>query len=395
MIRTFFIRIIPFNITIFWLFSCSSPEKKPDVPQIVIDIDKSEPLLLSKLFDEVAYVPLSDSFLIGEIDGAKVYGDRLLLHTGNQIFMYDAQTGAPLLKIDQLGKGPGEYDGISDILLDETENHIEVLSRQKVLRYDMKGNFVNNFSTPFRSFTFYKTNSGDYLFYGGNMNFGVAEHEYMLMRYRPETDSITGRHFPIDEHLAGYFHIFGYQNFSSRPLIFHYAPSDTVYGFADSGAPVPRYTVNFASHHVPESFYREAYSDIADFSNKATERSYIYGFHCAENRSALAFSFRNGGVFYWAIHDKKNGATHIANTWTDDRRFDGKITIGYENWPIMADDEHLYFFLQPTQLKELAEGSGLREPTSKSNSNRLADLYHSPGFSEESNPILVICKFKK
>jgi hypothetical protein len=56
------------------------------------------------------------------------------------------------------------------------------------------------------------------------------------------------------------------------------------------------------------------------------------------------------------------------------------------------DEDYLYFFLQPTQLIDLME----KEKSSNENNHEILDkIYHSADFSEQSNPILVKCKFIK
>jgi hypothetical protein len=100
---------ILFSIAFFIFFSCSQKENKTvKVPQILIDIDKSAPLVLSEMFDEVSYVALSDSFPIGDIERIKIHKNRLLVLTNKSMLMYDTGSGKLILRIRNLVSCP-EY----------------------------------------------------------------------------------------------------------------------------------------------------------------------------------------------------------------------------------------------------------------------------------------------
>ena len=67
-------------------------------------------------------------------------------------------TGALVEKIDKQGSGPDEYNRIDDLYVDEALQYIEVLdgSTQKVLRYDLTGEFIKSTKLPFRFNSFSK-----------------------------------------------------------------------------------------------------------------------------------------------------------------------------------------------------------------------------------------------
>jgi hypothetical protein len=221
------------------------------------------------------------------------------------------------------------------MLYDPNENTIELLDMngQKVLKYGFDAHFIKEFTTHFPSLAFHKISASDYFFYNSNRISDSTGHK--LIQYNAETHKITATYFPINKHMATYFFILDANNFGTTSnLSFHYSSSDTIYGFTDDYTPYPKYVLDFGRHHTPSSFYDEHYDDIADFSTKAAQRSYIYATgNFGENDYMAILSFRNDDQLYWV---------------------------------------HLYFFLQPEQF-----------------------IAYSPGFSEQSNAVLVKCTCKK
>jgi hypothetical protein len=390
------------KIIIYLLFgvvflSCShSIQEQVIIPSIMIDVDHAETLKLSDLYADVSYIPLSDSFLISTIEKAKIYENKLFLLTNKSILVYDINSGKILLELRHLGQGPGEYISLYDMLYDKNENTIELLdmNRQKVLKYGFDGHFISEFTTSFFSFAFYKIDRSTYLFYNSNMISDITNHK--LIRYDARTSKVMATRFPIDKHLASYFFMVDVNNFGSvtHPT-FHFCPSDTIYGFTDNYEPYAKYGLNFGKHHMPHQFYEKTYTDIFDFSVKAVQQSYIYAYdNFCENDYITALSFRNDKKLYWVLFDKNKQTTWTIDRWVDDYHSSTSTDIMYDNGPFIIDGKHLYFFLQPTQLIDLMkkeESSNIRE----NNHNILEDIYHSSDFSEQSNPILVKCKFKE
>jgi hypothetical protein len=104
-------------------------------------------------------------------------------------------------------------------------------------------------------------------------------------------------------------------------------------------------------------------------------------------------SFRMDDKFYWVIYDKNKQTACTIDKLIDDYHTDTPISIFYGNGPFIMDNEYLYFFLQPEQLIVLMKKK--EQSNAQYRENILDLIYHSPSFSEQSNVILVKCKFKK
>jgi hypothetical protein len=373
------------------LCACSHPVREQrDIPLIRIDADDVEVLKSSDKFSEVSYTPLSDSSLIGTVERVKIHDDKLFLLTDQSVLAFDVNSGKALLNISHPGGGPGEYISLYDMLYDKNENTVELLdmNEQKVLKYGFDGLFISEFKTSFSSFAFRKITPSVYLFYNNNMASDITSHKLVL--FDTKTSKIVARHFPIDKHMATYFFTIDAGNFGSEANpSFHFSASDTVYGFtAESHVPYPMYVLNFGKHHVPPRFYKENFTDIHDFAEKAAQNSYIYTHNnFYENDRIAALSFFHDRKSYWVLYDKDTQKVTTANRWIDDYHANSPIDITYGNGPFVLDGEYMYFFMQPVQLIELIK-------TGSRKSNILDSICHSSGFSEESNPVLIKCKIK-
>jgi hypothetical protein len=147
------------------------------------------------------------------------------------------------------------------------------------------------------------------------------------------------------------------------------------------------------THHIPPEFYKERYSDIADFAEKAEERSYVFFIgNYMENTILSCFAFLYNKNAYWVLHDKRNQVTRIAKSMIDDYNFKDDIRIELDNHRFVIDNDRLCFILQPSQLINLVKSSQSKKYPISDN---VLKIYNNPHFTEQSNPIIVICKLKK
>lgn len=379
--------------TIAALFtSCSTQENKQNQSeQILIHIENLSPIKLSDFFEEITYVPLesNDPFWIGDIDRLQVSQDNLYVLSSKSVFSFSTQTGDGLFRIANLGMGPGEYKSIYDMYIDEKHQTIELLDMngQKILKYDKEGHYMEGFPIPFQSFAFQKVNDIDYLFYNNNMPSKLTDSK--LIAYDSSSGKIKLQQFPIDKHLSSYFFVVEGNNFSRTKdgFSFFSCPSSTIYNIDPSSYEASeKYFIDFGKHQVPAEFYKENYGDIFEFAQQAIKHEYIYFVNnFTENEDYVVISFKLDKENYLAIYSKADKKVITGKAFKDEVHFkDTTIPLEYYNSPFAMDSEKLYFLMQPDQLLSASKEKGIELPFS--NSIRI--------LNEQSNPILVVCKFK-
>ena len=285
--------------------------------------------------------------------------------------------------------GPGEYKSVYDMYVDEKHETVELLDMngQKIQKYNKEGHYMEEFSIPFPSFAFHKISDTDYLFYNNNITSELTDSK--LIVYNSSADTIKTQHFPIDKHLSSYFFVVEGNNFSKTKdgVSFFSCPSSAIYNIDPSSYEASeKYVIDFGKHRVPAEFYKENYNDIFDFAQKAIKHEYIYFVNnFAENDNYIAISFRLDKENYLSLYSKTDKKVIAGKAFQDDIHFkDTPISFEYYNFPFAINNERLYFLMQPEQILSASTEKGVELPFD--NSVKV--------LNEQSNPILVVCKFK-
>src|SRR5690606_17982625 len=127
-------------------------------------------ITMDSILDVVEYIPLetNDSAIIGRIDEIVLTNDLIIILDKTQtesIFLFN-RTGEFIAKVNRKGKGPGEYMQPSDITVDEQLQELYLLNEfpSKVIVYDFEGNFIKEFSLPFRFLAFESIGDNEFVF---------------------------------------------------------------------------------------------------------------------------------------------------------------------------------------------------------------------------------------
>jgi len=119
---------------------------------ILIDANKKYPALDLKLSDiaEISYIPLKTEGVIFGYPGASrrlfVYRDKIFIadrfRSDPKLIVYD-HTGNPIQIIGSYGRGPGEYVGLSDFVVDTLTNEVIIYDdhQRKLIVYGIDGKF--------------------------------------------------------------------------------------------------------------------------------------------------------------------------------------------------------------------------------------------------------------
>lgn len=353
-----------------------------------VDLDPSARLVASALFDTIEYVPLetNDTFLVGYIERPKLAGDDICFISDKSFYMFDAETGKGRLKLSRLGMGPGEYQSLSDALVDPVSGDIELLdnNRRQILVYDSAGSYKRSLSLPFMPFGFAKSGAGDYWFYNNNLVSDISRHR--LVRYDAEAGRVTGEHFPIDDHVAGYFFVVDDNNFavSDGSLYYMASPSDTLYRLGEKVSPV--YRLGLDKYRVPADFWKANYSDIMEFVTAANSHDYVYSItNFSLNPQAVMVSFMLKDRLYWSFYSVAEGKAYTASSLYDDFHFTESLALSPASMTYVMDDECLYCLMSSDQFLELAENA--KSPV-------IENLIRQYDVTEQSNPILMKCRLK-
>jgi len=138
----------PRYFIIVFLFSLFLPYACQHRPSDSIDLTREVPMSVFDLYSRVETIQLETppDALIGSIRKIEYYDGfyYIIDVVTQQIFCFD-KDGSFIFKIDDQGKGPGEYNYISDFAIDRHNNRMIVLEPPlgRVLIFDLKGNHIS------------------------------------------------------------------------------------------------------------------------------------------------------------------------------------------------------------------------------------------------------------
>lgn len=143
--------------------------------------------------------------------------------------------------------------------------------------------------------------------------------------------------------------------------------------------------LDFGKHAVPEEFYKHKFSDIMEFSIEANKREYIYFVNnFSLNKEHILLSFFLDKKCFWSIHAIPNDVNHTGNILEDDINSLSQINVDNLNTLFAMDEDALYFLISPEPFIEMCKDN-----------NEFSKMLINHNITEESNPLLVKCTFKK
>ena len=193
-----------------WLFIfatlllCSCRQKHVDNANVMtVNVDLKAQIPIKDIVTDVEFVRLEDTgdVLIGSVWELFITENHIIVVDkldSKSIFIFNRQGKFEAL-IDKIGKGPQEYVSISAVALTPDEQKIAVLdnSGQKVLYYDMGGQYVSNQPIDFykNNFEYVSDNELVWCSYGADkQNQGMLPEN--LITFTNEHFKITGGALP-------------------------------------------------------------------------------------------------------------------------------------------------------------------------------------------------------
>lgn len=135
-----------FILLIIW--SCKGPDDN-SLLKINIDLQKTDSSNLSNIANHVDRIFLeeNDSSLIARVNEIEITKDFIFLNDASKRVIQFNSSGAFLRQIGNQGRGPGEYNTVSNIALDSTGQVVYVNDFNKILCFSFNGNLINEIKT--------------------------------------------------------------------------------------------------------------------------------------------------------------------------------------------------------------------------------------------------------
>jgi hypothetical protein len=139
----------------FLLFSCSET-KQGKLPEIPVDIDQNTSLPLSEIVEELTAIELeltNESLINTDYIGHIIISENEVIIADLSKILVFNKDGKFIRTIGSRGQGPGEYNYIKNLAMDETNKRLFVISSgpSKIISYDMDGNYLKESVNPIQS----------------------------------------------------------------------------------------------------------------------------------------------------------------------------------------------------------------------------------------------------
>lgn len=373
--------------------ACSSKEnstKDVGIKTITIEIDGEDQRTFSQLVDSMSFIALEtkEASLIGRITKLRFKDSRIYIldkRKSNCLFVFDS-TGRYLFKIDEAGKGPGEYVEASGFCI--TENQDIVLndfSGKKILFYNSMGEFVRELHTDFSPEDI--ASLGDGLlaitsFYPSKRLIIMGSDGKVIRR---EFDREPGLGYVYTNDLVtGLGRAYFRENFE-----------DTIFQI-DGDKITKKYLVDFQEKKMLKSYYMSIpYSNRNGISARFIPYGFRFGSHnLVETHDYLSFYFwETPRRFnkYWCLYNKKSGQTTYMNVNRD--YFDD--LFGDRDPPQIAATKGKQFCFAMDSYKLLGRLDKTLKNFAENKPEALEQVkLISEGLSNNSNPILVVLSVK-
>lgn len=135
---------IHFFLLVIFTISCKSQDK--DLYQFDPRKLKENKISLSEIADDVAYVPLGNSFPLGPIYNVKFLNKAIYFSSKNAGILVFDREDKTLRRIGTVGRGPGEYLYNSNFTVDEQTGEVYNLDRGDIIKvFSRTGQFIRSF----------------------------------------------------------------------------------------------------------------------------------------------------------------------------------------------------------------------------------------------------------
>lgn len=283
----------------FTAYSCKEQGGHPSAEgETIIFSGKKKSIVDTAFFARSSLIPLetTDDALIRKIDAICIANDTLFIldRSLKKIFIYDKK-GKFIHVIQDIGNGPHEYASITDICVDKDLLVVLCDIPYKIMKYNFRGQFVEEESLPNYFSNIAVINDRVYLYENGGLGrqkLGIYNEQDQNLKEIPFP---KGRYIKAEQEGVGYSFGSGRLLTASRNVLFTCPLNYTIYT-VEQDMPKAKYTIDFGEREIPQTLLEQNISP-KDFLDMIDREKYIHSMgNVVENDSYLMFQ-TNPSVF--------------------------------------------------------------------------------------------------
>lgn len=345
----------------------------------------------TSLIKDCKIIPLEtrDSVLIGKIDKAIVYQDRLYVgdfSKTNAVYIFDMQ-GKFCHKISRQGRGPEEYLRLYDMFIDPHTGELKLLSRmdRRILAFSGDGTIFKGVQKIPKMFMELIPSPGGYVGFSANYS-EDRENPFNLWLLDKELQ-ITGKEFRIDPVWESKWssNVTVFSNFRDTVC---YVPAVQNFGVykLDGEHFSLAYSFDFGKNQIPVADM--TYDEYLKYSREHPE--YVTRLDCfQETDRFLICQFLFNGQNRLGLYDKENAQTSVCSL----SPYAGKYFISFGNIVNFSSD-YLITSVNASEMQEKLRGKNQYVNFEEDYPEQIKRMREEfTGIEEDSNPCVVIYSF--
>jgi len=379
-----------FNTVVIMLACFSScqettnEQKNIAVEHIKVDVQEKYPVgNFEDYFTSSKIIPLEtiENSLFAKIDRLSLHKDKIFIldRKSNAVLIF-SNTGKFLNKIQDLGKGPGEYASLMDFTIDKDNERVILYTDRpyKLITYGMDGKFLKEdlINDLYLSIG-YKDNK---------LLFRPIYTEKGKMFSTYDLETRKREDFIGTDEKDKFFSSLGSSapNIISDKTIHVSLPySEMIYEY-DGNKFKPKYYIDFGRNKTPDNFF-DNFKDLQGVFKYAKENKYVYGVsNFRESKDYITFSFQGANI---AIYSKASKKTKVFSAMPND---DDRMAF-YNYFAHDGDDNNLITVYPSDQFKMQMEIYKKNDDVWKKLPDYLKKIDENVSIS--SNPLLHVYTF--
>ncbi|WP_200975693.1 6-bladed beta-propeller [Echinicola sp. 20G] len=275
--------VVSFFYILFICLSCEKPSQS-DENTIIISLSEKREVPMSEIISKIEYVALPDNFNFSFVDE--------ILFTGESYFFCDFGHTYKIAILDKdfnltgtienYGEGPGEYQYITDACINSSWKSLDILSNHKLLRFDFKGNFIEEFKVPYSISKLEHIQNDNYIIHIHPWVKSVVTKNdeslsnYLLYQWNANTNDLTPILPNPYEGELPYMNEPNILKKVNKDYFFTKSFTDSIYWVMDNQV-VQKYHLEFRNKLIPMKLLQE--NDLVELLNQpSTRERYIYHF---------------------------------------------------------------------------------------------------------------------
>ncbi len=398
---------VSFLLVILLLNSCTSVNsinEKLNVIDIEGSINNYELVNLSNYASDLNYVQLetNDSALIGAISKIVYECDKIFISDQSEsIYVFDS-AGKHLKTFNKKGRGPGEYNRITNFFVNPNNGNLYIITSQALLCYDSELNFVKAIEKPENDLFLISAKLIADDIYAMVLN--GKRHSIQIVDGKSKSvcyQKSAQRESTENGHYMAKFTLFNMFQ-TAVELKYLSVLNDTIYSFTDDYKERPAYYLKYGKYREPNPVTVEDFGSldlnfvsllsISESKELIFMNIFLRG-NCKE--PVISYATNPDGsrreIRYnaaYAVYDKKLKEFKILLQPVKGMLgFADDLTGGVPFWPrYISSNNNLVSYLTPAKIMSYAEGDNNAGEQLKNLASKL---------SENDNPVVIITIPKK